>query len=73
MIKNAPYSCEKWIWKLEMYAMLHQKWIQILDEYNKLVQPAKQVQDLINGIDWSKGMMAAALATLLAIIGEIFE
>ena len=37
---------------------------QVLEEYGKLVPPAKQVQDLIDGIDCSKRMMVAALPTL---------
>ena len=38
----------------------------MLEEYGEPVPPAKQVQDLIDGIDHSNRMMAAALATLLA-------
>ena len=65
-IKNASYSGEKRNWMFKMYVTLHQKSHQTLEEYGKPVPPAKQVQDLINGIDRSNGMMAAALATLLA-------
>ena len=65
-IKNASYSGEKRNWTLEMYVTLHQKSHQTLEEYGKLVPPAKQVRDLIDGIDRSNRMMAAALATLLA-------
>ena len=65
-IKNASYSGEKWNWMFEMYVTLHQKSHQVLEEYGKLVPPAKQVRDLISGIDCSNRMMAMALATLLA-------
>ena len=65
-IKNASYSGEKRNWTFEMYVTLHQKSHQTLEEYGKPVPPPKQVQDLINGIDRSNAMMAAALATLLA-------
>ena len=49
-----------------MYVTLHQKSHQTLEEYGKLVPPAKQVQDLIDRIDCSNRMIVAALATLLA-------
>ena len=65
-IKNASYSGEKQNWTFEMYVTLHQKSHQTLEEYGKPVPPAKQVQDLIDGINRSNGMMAAALAALLA-------
>ena len=65
-IKNASYSGEKRNWMFEMYVTLHQKSHQTLEEYGEPVPPAKQVRDLIDGIDRSNGMMAAALATLLA-------
>ena len=65
-IKNAFYSGEKQKWTFEMYVTLHQKSHQTLEEYGKPVPLAKQVRDLIDGIDRSNGMMAAALATLLA-------
>ena len=42
-IKNASYSGEKQNWTFEMYVTLHQKSHQILEEYGKLVSPAKQV------------------------------
>ena len=42
-IKNASYSGEKWNWTFEMYVRLHQKSHQTLEEYVKLVPPAKQV------------------------------
>ena len=65
-IKNASYSVEKQNWTFKMYVTLHQRSHQTLEEYGEPVPPAKQVRDLINGIDRSNGMMAAALATLLA-------
>ena len=65
-IKTASYSGEKHNWTFKMYVTIHQKSHQILEEYGKLVPPAKQVRDLINRIDRSNRMMAAALATLLA-------
>ena len=65
-IKNASYSGEKRNWTFDMYVTLHQKSHQTLEEYGKPVPPAKQARDLIDGIDRSNGMMAAALATLLA-------
>ena len=49
-----------------MYVTLHQKSHEILEEYGKPVPLAKQVRDLIDGIDCTNGMMATALATLLA-------
>ena len=65
-IKNASYSGEKQNWTFEMYVTLHQKSHQTLEEYGKPVPPTKQVQDLIDGINCSNRMTAAALATLLA-------
>ena len=65
-IKNASYSGEKRNWMFKIYITLHQKSHQILGEYGKPVPPAKQVRDLIGGINCFNGMMAAALATLLA-------
>ena len=65
-IKNASYSGEKRNWTFKMYVTLHQKSHEILEEYGKPVPLAKQVRDLIDGIDCTNGMMATALATLLA-------
>ena len=65
-IKNASYSGEERNWTFKIYVTLHQKSHQILEEFGEPVPPAKQVRDLIDRIDRSNGMMAAALATLLA-------
>ena len=65
-IKHASYSGEKCNWMFKTYVTLHQKSHQTLEEYGKPVPPAKQVRDLIDGVDHSNRMMDAALATLLA-------
>ena len=42
-ITHASYSGEERNWTFKMYVMLHQRSHQILEEYGKLVPPAKQV------------------------------
>ena len=59
-IKNASYSGGKQNWIFKMYITRHQKCHQVLEEYSKLVPPARQMQDLIDGIDCSNWMMTTA-------------
>ena len=59
-IKNASYSGGKQNWIFKMYITWHQKCHQVLEVYGKLVPPARQMQDLIDGIDCSNRIMTTA-------------